>query len=341
MTERVRAGVVGAGHLGALHAAKYADMARAGDACILAGVYDPDCAKAAAVAAACECPSFGTLDELLASVDCASIASSTTAHLATASAAIACGVHVLVEKPLASSLADAEALVAAAAKAGVLLQVGHLERFNPAFADLPSIVGHPRFIECHRLSPFAGRGADTDVIFDVMIHDLDLIAFVVGRPLVSVEAIGVAVLSGYADIANARLRFEGGCIANVTASRVSLKRERRLRIFQQDAYVAVDFDARSLRVIRCSPGAAPLDPAAPMDGIEVDERTFAGGADPLRDEIAAFVASVRGGAGAGDAGAAVSGREALVALGIAERVRAAAAEETVAQAKFSGRGKAN
>jgi len=326
MTERVRAGVVGVGHLGALHAAKYAATAGVD----LVGVFDPDTAKAAAVASATGCRAFASLDELLTSVDCASIAASTAAHFAAASAAVARGVHVLVEKPLAATLADAAALVEAAGKAGVLVQVGHLERFNPAFADLPSIVGHPRFIECHRLSPFAGRGVDTDVIFDVMIHDLDLIAFVVGRPLASVEAIGVPVLSDHADIANARLRFEGGCIANVTASRVSLKRERRLRIFQEDAYVAVDFDARSLRVIRRRPGAAPFEPSAPMDGIEMEERTFAGEADPLRDEIAAFVAAVRGG-DAGPDSAAVSGREALVALAIAERVRAAAAEEAAAQ----------
>ena len=331
MPERVRAGVVGAGHLGALHAAKYSQA----EGVILVGVHDPDSAKAEAVAASTGCRAFATLDELLSCVDCASIAASTGAHLETASAAIARGVHVLVEKPLAATLADATALVDAADRAGVLLQVGHLERFNPAFADLPSIVGHPRFIECHRLSPFAGRGADTDVIFDVMIHDLDLIAFVVGRSLAGVEAIGVPVLSDHADIANARLRFEGGCIANVTASRVSLKRERRLRIFQEDAYVAVDFDARTLRVIRRSPGAAPFDPAAPMDGIEVEERTFAGGADPLRDEIAAFVASVRGDGAAAQQSAAVSGREALVALQIAERVRGAAADETAAQAAFA------
>ena len=224
-------------------------------------------------------------------------------------------------------------LVEAAARTGVLLQVGHLERFNPAFADLPTLVARPRFIECHRLAPFAGRGADTDVVFDVMIHDLDLIAFVVGRPLVAVEAIGVPVLSDHADISNARLRFEGGCIANVTASRVSLKRERRLRIFQEDAYVAVDFDARSLRVVRRRPGSGPVDPAAPMDAIEVEERTFADDADPLRDEIAAFVAAVRGGGAAGIGGgrAGLTGREALVALELAERVRSAAAAEAACE----------
>jgi len=348
----VRAGVVGVGHLGALHAAKYATMDAANADVELVGVYDSDRARAAKVAADCGCRAFESLAALLAEVDCASIAASTAAHFEAASEAIARGVHVLVEKPLAATLEGGRRLVDAAERAGVLLQVGHLERFNPAFADLPSIVGHPRFIECHRLSPFAGRGADTDVIFDVMIHDLDLIAFVVGRPLLAVEAIGVPVLSDHADIANARLRFEGGCIANVTASRVSLKRERRLRIFQEDAYVAVDFDARSLRLIRRRPGAAPFDPSSPMDAIEVEERNFADDADPLRDEIAAFVSSVRSlpprsardgttpaagnvapAAAVLESGAAaVSGREALIALELAERVRDAVASETVAGA---------
>jgi len=344
-TGLLRAGVVGTGHLGALHAAKYA----ATEGARLAGVFDPDPVRAAQVAATHGCTAFPSLAALLGAVDCASIAASTAAHHEAGLAAIAAGVHLLVEKPLAASLEDARALVEAAEARGVLLQVGHLERFNPAFADLPQLAGHPRFIECHRLSPFAGRGADVDVIFDVMIHDLDLIAFVVGRPLAAVEAIGVPVISDHADIANARLRFDGGCIANVTASRVSLKRERRLRIFQEDAYVAVDFDSRSLRVIRRRPGAAAFDPAFPMDGIEVEERSFAEDADPLRDEIGEFVAAVRErirgqvqisasseplvqSAGKSvPVPRTVSGREALVALEIAERVRAAVAAEAAAK----------
>jgi predicted dehydrogenase len=332
MTERVRAGVVGTGHLGALHAAKYAAEPQAD----LVGVFDADAEKAAAIAASAGCRAFASAAALFAEVECASIAASTAAHRELAGEAIARGVHVLVEKPLASSLDDARALVEEAARSNVLLQVGHLERFNPAFADLPRVVGHPRFIECHRLAPFAGRGADTDVVFDVMIHDLDLISFVVGRPPVSVEAIGVPVLSDHADIANARIRFEGGCIANVTASRVSLKRERRLRIFQEDAYVAVDFDARSLRIVRRREGSGPIDLASPMEAITVEERSFGDDADPLRDEISAFVAAVLAHRGGGaeplEPSVAVSGRKALVALEIAERVRAAVAREAAAVA---------
>lgn len=322
MTDRARAGVVGVGHLGAFHAAKLASTQGAE----LVGVFDLDADRAREIAGRSGCRAFADLQELLGAVDCVSVAVSTAAHYEVAMAAIARGVHLLVEKPLAASLARGRELVESAQRAGVLLYVGHLERFNPAFADLPSIVGHPRFIECHRLAPFAGRGADTDVIFDVMIHDLDLIAFVVGRPVVSVEAIGVPVLSGHADISNARLRFEGGCIANVTASRVSLKRERRLRIFQEDAYVAVDFDARSVRVVRRRSGAGPIDLASPMESIEMEERTFADDADPLRDEVAAFIGAVRGlrsttGEVFGGGAEGLTGRDALVALELAERVR--------------------
>ncbi|MBI5504913.1 MAG: Gfo/Idh/MocA family oxidoreductase [Deltaproteobacteria bacterium] len=318
MTETLRAAVIGTGHLGALHAQKYAELGGVE----LTAVYDVDASRAAAVANACGCRAAVTVAEALSVADIASVAVPTEAHHAAALAVLDGGVHLLIEKPLASCAREGEEICAAAERAGRLVQVGHLERFNPAFEELRGVLGHPRFIECHRLSPFAGRGGDTDVVLDVMIHDLDLIAFLVGRPLASVEAVGVPVLSDHADIANARLRFEGGCIANVTASRVSLKRERRMRIFQEDAYVAVDFDARSVRVLRRKAGSGPVDPRSPMDSIRIEDRTFAA-ADPLRDEIEAFVAAVRG-----QRAVAIGGREALTALLIADRVRAAMREET-------------
>lgn len=317
MNEPLRAVVIGTGHLGAFHAAKYASTSGVR----LSAVYDVDPSRARKVAGDCGCAVAGTLAQVLEGADIASVAVPTAAHHAVAMAVLGAGVHLLIEKPLASCAREGEEICAAAERAQKIVQVGHLERFNPAFQDLRGVLGHPRFIECHRLSPFAGRGGDTDVVFDVMIHDLDLIAFLVGRPLASVEAVGVPVLSDYADIANARLRFEGGCIANVTASRVSLKRERRMRIFQEDAYVAVDFDARSVRVLRRKQGAGAIDPASPMESISIEDRTF-GVADPLRDEIEAFVA-----AAAGRREVAVGGREALAALAIADRVRAAIDEE--------------
>jgi len=317
MTEPLRAVVIGTGHLGAFHAEKYAST----PGVRLSAVYDLDTSRARKVAEDCGCAVAQSLEEALGAADIASVAVPTANHHAVAMAVLGAGVHLLIEKPLATCAREGEEICAAAEKAQRLVQVGHLERFNPAFKDLRNLLGHPRFIECHRLSPFAGRGGDTDVVFDVMIHDLDLIAFLVGRPLVGVEAVGVPVLSDYADIANARLRFEGGCIANVTASRVSLKRERRMRIFQEDAYVAVDFDARSVRVLRRKDGDRAFDPASPMESISIEDRTFER-ADPLRDEIEAFVA-----AAAGKRDVAVSGREAVAALAIADRVRAAIDDE--------------
>ncbi len=310
---RLKVGVVGVGYLGSFHAEKYASLSEAE----LVGVYDVDQARAREVAAANGCRALSTVDELLAGVEAVSIAVPTVDHLEVGRAAARAAVHMLVEKPLAADAAAGRELVAAASEAGVLLQVGHLERFNPVFDELRTIVSEPRFIECHRLSQFAGRGSDTNVVYDVMIHDLDLIDFVVGHELIDAEAIGVPVLSGHFDIANARLRFAGGCIANVTASRVSLKRERKLRIFQPDAYVSIDFDERRVLVARRGDTGKAPDPASPMEGIEVEERAFEG-ADPLREQIGDFVACVTTGETP-----RVGGGEGLQALVLAEKVLAA------------------
>lgn len=285
----LRCGVIGTGYLGALHASKYRALPQAQ----LVAVYDVDARRAAEVAGVNDCAVAPSLEALLADVDAVSIAVPTVEHARTGIAAADAGVHMLVEKPLAHDYESGERLAAAAASAGVIVQVGHLERFNPVFEDLRRVVGKARFIECHRLSPYAGRGGDTDVVFDVMVHDLDLLSYLVGRDVVDVEAVGVPVLSDRVDIANARLRFEGGCIANVTASRVSLKRERKLRIFQEDAYVSVDFDARTAMIAAKKEATSPT--ASPMDAIAVEHREF-GAADPLGAQIAAFVASVRTGA---------------------------------------------
>lgn len=314
MAERLPVGVVGVGHLGALHAEKYAAR---GDVALI-GVYDNDVERAAAVAARVGCPAAPSLSQLLSSSNAVSIAVPVAAHETVGLEAIAAGCHVLMEKPLAASLVAGERLVSASRDAGVLLQVGHIERFNPVIRDLHHIVSRPRFVECHRLAPFAGRGTDTDVVLDVMIHDLDLLAYLVDDDVVSVDAVGVPVLSRNVDIANVRIRFRSGCVANVTASRVSLKRERKLRIFQEDTYVSMDFDARSALIARRDPNA-PVGPDGTIDmsAIGVEVREFAG-ADPLAAEIDAFVAAVRGRAAPG-----VSAVEALDALRLAERIRGA------------------
>ena len=303
----VRVGVVGVGHLGALHVAKYAAAPRTH----VVALFDTDPARARPIAERYGCAVAESLDQLLASVDAVSIAVPAVAHADVGCRAARAGVHMLIEKPLAADSIAARRLVEAARTAGVVVQVGHLERFNPVFEDLRAMVDHPRFVECHRLYPFAGRGVDTNVVFDVMIHDLDIIAYLVGEPVARVEAVGVPILSREVDIANARIRFRGCCIANVTASRVSLKRERKLRVFQRDAYVSVDFEARNATIARRVHEHGGDDP---MAGIEVETRSFAE-ADPLRAEIESFLECVRTGAAP-----VVSGADGLDALAIADLV---------------------
>lgn len=308
MAEPVRAAVVGVGYLGAFHAEKYASL----PGVELVGVVDADAARAADIGARVGAPPLQRVEELFGRVDCASIAVPTPAHFAVASALLERGVDVLVEKPITAGLDEGRALVALAARHGRILQVGHLERFNPAIRSLAGVLTRPRFIECHRLAPFTERGTEVDVILDLMIHDLDVILSVVPTPLERVEAVGVPVLSERVDIANARLRFAGGTIANVTASRVATKRERKIRFFQADAYVSVDYGDRTIRIYRRLPAE---DGGLPS--IDASEQHFSD-ADPLFDEIEAFVDSVRT-----RATPLVDGETAVRAMEVAERIRAA------------------
>lgn len=308
MAEPVRAAVVGVGYLGAFHAEKYASLSGVD----LVAVVDADAARAAEVGARVGAPALTRVEELFGRIDCASIAVPTPAHHAVATALLEHDVDVLVEKPITSTLDQGRALVALAAARGRILQVGHLERFNPAIRSLAGVLTQPRFIECHRLAPFTERGTEVDVILDLMIHDLDVILSVVPSPLERVEAVGVPVLSERVDIANARLRFASGTIANVTASRVAMKRERKIRFFQADAYVSVDYGDRTIRIYR----RLPADDGG-LPSIDASEQHFSD-ADPLFDEIEAFVASVRS-----RATPLVDGETAVRAMEVAERIRAA------------------
>jgi predicted dehydrogenase len=308
MAELVRAAVVGVGYLGAFHAEKYASL----PGVELVGVVDADAARAAEIGARVGAPPLQRVEELFGRVDCASIAVPTPAHFEVASALLERGVDVLVEKPITVGLDQGRALVALAARHGRILQVGHLERFNPAIRSLAGVLTRPRFIECHRLAPFTERGTEVDVILDLMIHDLDVILSVVPTPLERVEAVGVPVLSERVDIANARLRFAGGTIANVTASRVATKRERKIRFFQADAYVSVDYGDRTIRIYRRLPAEE-----GGLPSIDASEQHFSD-ADPLFDEIEAFVDSVRT-----RAAPLVDGETAVRAMEVAERIRAA------------------
>jgi predicted dehydrogenase len=280
----VRAAVVGVGYLGAFHAEKYARM----QGVDLVGVVDTRPERAEEIARKLGTRAFHDYREIIGRVDCVSLAVPTPEHYKLAAELLERGVDVLVEKPMTETAAEGRSLVECADRRDRVLQVGHLERFNPAIRSLAGILTHPRFIECHRLAPFTERGTEVDVILDLMIHDLDVILSVVPAPVERVEAVGVAVLSKTVDIANARLRFAGGVIANITSSRVALKRERKIRFFQADAYVSVDYGDKHVLICRRLPPA----PGTSLPVIDVSEHSF-GEADALYDEIEAFVRAVR------------------------------------------------
>ncbi len=242
----VKVGVIGTGHLGSLHAKMYADIA---DAAFI-GVFDTDPEKRKSVASKYGVKAFETVSDLLSAVDAVSIATVTTTHHAVAMEALAAGRHVLIEKPITSTLAEADELIALAKQKGVLIQVGHIERFNPAIISLESYQLKPMFIESHRLAQFNPRGTDVAVVLDLMIHDIDIILSLVNSPVKQIDANGVAVVSDTPDIANARLQFENGCVANVTASRISRTKMRKMRMFQGNAYIAIDFQLGSADVFR-------------------------------------------------------------------------------------------
>ncbi len=278
----LRAGVIGVGYLGRFHAMKWAGLPGAR----LVGVADLDVGRAQAVAQEVGCGAHADYRELLRDVDAVSVAVPTELHYPVVRDCLAAGVHVLVEKPITSGVTEADALIALAREKGRVLQVGHLERFNPAWlATLPRIQA-PRFIEAHRLAPFKPRGIDVSVVLDLMIHDLDLILSVVPSPVTEVRASGTSVLTEGIDIGNARIEFADGCVANLTASRVSAGSLRKMRLFLKDRYLSVDFGTRQASAARRSP-----DPQQP---ILVEEIPVTPG-DALEREIAAFAAAVRQG----------------------------------------------
>jgi predicted dehydrogenase len=274
--------VIGAGYLGKFHAEKYSQSSKAE----LRAVVDIDPERARTVAANCRTRAVLDYQEILGEVRAVSIAVPTAAHHRVAADCLRRGIDVLVEKPMTVNIAEARELVDLAEARGAILQVGHLERFNPAIRKLEGIIKEPRFVECHRLAPFVERGTDVDVILDLMIHDIDVIASLVRAPVERVEAVGVPVLTDKPDIANARIKFANGCIANVTSSRVSLKRERKVRFFQPDAYISIDYDQRRAQIFyKPPPGAGWLDIRG--ETIEIKE------GDALADEIESFLDCVR------------------------------------------------
>jgi len=303
---RLRCAVIGAGYLGRYHAQKYAGLA----GCELVGVADPSAEVRDRIGAELGVPTHADHRALLGAVDAVSVATPTSSHHAVAMDFLGAGAHVLVEKPITTTAAEARELIAAAAKTGRVLQVGHLERFNPVILAILGEIKAPRFIESNRLAPFKPRGTDVSVVLDLMIHDIDLIEHIVQSPITSIDAVGAPVFTDEIDIANARIRFENGCVADVTASRISMKSERKLRIFQADAYLSIDLQQKLLTVVR----RPAVIPEGAMPAVAVEERSFDPG-DALLAEIEAFLAAIANGGRP-----VVTGEDGLRALETATRI---------------------
>jgi predicted dehydrogenase len=271
--KKLRVGVVGVGHIGENHARIYAELPNAE----LTAIRDTDPVRAAEIAQKTGGRTTASLGEFAGLVDAVSIATPTVSHFSIARDLLAHGKHLLVEKPITENTADARELAALATARGLVLQVGHVERFNPVLSALEQRLTHPRFIEAHRLSPYPDRSTDIGVVLDLMIHDLEIILHLVRSPVEKIDAVGVPVLSRGEDIANARLGFANGCVANVTSSRISPERMRKIRVFQEDAYLSLDYQTQSGEIYR-------------RDGRQITREAVAiEKVEPLRRQIASFV----------------------------------------------------
>lgn len=284
----LRMAVVGTGYLGRFHAQKYQQL----DHCELVAIADPDTNQGQSVADELSTQAVSSHLELIGKVDAVSIASPTQTHFAVAKDLLEADIHVLVEKPMTVTTSEAQTLVDIAAERSLTLQVGHLERFNPALVSVADQITAPIFIESHRLAPFTKRGADVNVVLDLMIHDIDIILNLVDADVAAIHANGAPVVSDEPDIANVRIEFTNGCVANVTASRVSGKRERRMRFFQKDTYIAIDFQENTTRVCRVdhdSDVEVNEDGVPPINCVDLN----LGKGDAILDEIDSFCTSIR------------------------------------------------
>jgi predicted dehydrogenase len=273
--KKLRVGVVGVGHIGSNHARLYAEIPSAE----FAAVYDVDLVRGNAIGRKFGATPTKSLDEFIETVDAASVATPTNTHYEIARSLLERGKHVLVEKPITDNTGNASELADLAARNGLILQVGHVERFNPVLSVLEKHLTHPRFIEAHRLSPYPDRSTDIGVVLDLMIHDLEVILHFVRSPVQSIDAVGVPVLSRAEDIANARLHFENGCVANVTSSRISPERMRKIRVFQEDAYLSLDYQNQTGEIYRRGGGRIT------RDKVEIERE------EPLKRQLASFIES--------------------------------------------------
>jgi predicted dehydrogenase len=307
---KVRVGVVGVGHIGREHARIYSQLPDVD----FVGLYDLDTQVAEKVAQRHGVKTFHTAQALAEVVDAATVATPTNTHHELAGLFLGLGKHVLVEKPITDNTEQAKALVDLAHQKNLVLQVGHIERFNPALSALEEKLTRPRFIEAHRLSTYPGRSTDIGVVLDLMIHDIDVVLHLVRSPIVHIDSVGTAVLSKGEDIANARIRFENGCVANLTTSRISFEKMRKIRVFQADAYLSLDYFDQSGVIYR------KLDAQIVKENIKVEKD------EPLKLELSAFVDCVR------SRGAPrVDGRQAAVALDIAMRITEQIAQQNAAK----------
>ncbi len=281
--KKIRLGVVGVGYLGKFHAEKYAGMENVE----LVGVVDTNRNSAYSIASNFNTKAFYSHLDLIGKVDAVSIAVPTPEHFKISKVFLENDIDVLIEKPITTTVEEANELIRIAELGGTIIQVGHLERFNPAVVELQGVIKKPMFIESHRLSIFKERGTDVSVVLDLMIHDIDIILNFVKSGIQSVHASGVSVISNHVDIANARLIFQNGCTANVTASRISMKNERKLRLFQKDAYISVDFANQDVTVIRKNGTSG----GEIIPGVDIKKLTLVKG-DALKDELTSFVRAV-------------------------------------------------
>jgi len=305
--KRLRAAVIGVGYLGRFHAQKYAAL----DVVELVAVVDNDMQRAREVADEVGCRAENDFRDVLGEIDVASVVVPTQFHFDVASACLQAGVHVLLEKPITPTLEEADRLIELARSKSCILQIGHLERFNPAVMALQGVLNKPQFIESQRMAPFKPRGTDVNVVLDLMIHDIDIILSMVPSDIKLVNSVGVPVLSDEVDIANARLQFDNGCVANVTASRASRETVRKIRIFQEDAYISIDYQQREISIFRKGGEGFPV-PGLP--GVAAEKRSFEQ-CDTLMEEITSFVEAVRTGSEP-----VVSGEDGKRALDVATQI---------------------
>ena len=307
MANPIRVGVVGVGYLGNIHAKIYANI----PGVALVGVVDIDRANVDKVAAEYGCEGYTDAAELIGKVDAVSIVVPTSLHLETARPFLEAGVHMLMEKPLAPSYEESLELVELAEKSGVLFQVGHLERFNGGVMELAKRVNKPRFLEVTRIGPFVARATDVDVVTDLMIHDIDIVMSLVGEPISNISAAGTPVITDHIDIANARLEFANGVVANVTASRISNKQQRRIRVFEQEHYYGLDYTNQQITVASTKPAAeGEAFPSVVTEELEIEPRL------PLNHELEVFIDTINNGGTP-----LVTGRIALEAVRVAHIIK--------------------